>query len=122
MEYTRLYADSGGETHFENVDVEFNDGQIRSGGPTMGLSAPQPSSDCFFLETTGGSTAFRDYHPSPRKQWFVVLSGSMEFGTSDGEVRKFESGAAILLDDMNTKGHITRRLEECNVMFVGLED
>ena len=109
MKYTRLYANPDGETHFEDVDVEFNDGQIRSGGPTMGLSAPQPSSDCFFLETTGGCTAFRDYHPTPRKQWFVVLSGSMEFGTSDGEVRNFESGAAILLDDRNTKGHITRR-------------
>ena len=63
MKYTRLYADSDGETHFENVDVEFNDGQIRSGGPTIGLSTPQPSSDCFFLETTGGSTPFLDYHP-----------------------------------------------------------
>ena len=52
MRYTRLYADSDGETHFEEVDVEFNDGQIRSGGPTIGLSAPQPSSDCFFLATS----------------------------------------------------------------------
>ena len=74
MKYTRLYADSDGETHFENVDVAFNDGHVRSGGPKLGLSAPQQTSDCFFLETAGGSTPFRDYHPTPRKQWFVVLS------------------------------------------------
>ena len=48
MKYTRLYADSDGETHFENVDVAFNDGQVRSGGPKLGLSAPQQTSDCFF--------------------------------------------------------------------------
>ena len=36
MKYTRLYADSDGETHFENVDVAFNDGQVRSGGPKLG--------------------------------------------------------------------------------------
>ena len=29
MKYTRLYANPDGETHFEDVDVEFNDGQIR---------------------------------------------------------------------------------------------
>ncbi len=33
MKYTLLYADSGGETHFEDVDVEFEEGK-------SGLAAP----------------------------------------------------------------------------------
>ena len=28
MKYTRLYADSDGETHFEDVEVEFEEGII----------------------------------------------------------------------------------------------
>ncbi len=122
MKYTRLYADPDGETHFEDVDVEFNDGQIRSGGPTIGLSAPQQTSDCFFLETSGGSTPFRDYHPTPRTQWFVRLAGVGELGASDGEVRQFNSGDVVLLDNMDSKGHCTRDVEPGNVMIMGLEE
>ena len=40
MKYTRLYADPVGETPLEDVDVDFNDGQIRSGGPTMDYLHP----------------------------------------------------------------------------------
>jgi quercetin dioxygenase-like cupin family protein len=120
MKYTRLYADSDGETHFEDVEVEFGDGQIRSGGPVVGLSAPQKTSDCFFAER--GDTSFRDYHPTPRKQWFVRLAGVGEFGASDGEVRQFKAGDVVLLDDMNSKGYITRAVELGNIMFVGLEE
>ena len=44
----RLYADSDGETHFEDVEIEFADGTVTSGSNPGGLSAPQPSSDSFF--------------------------------------------------------------------------
>ena len=120
MKYTRLYSDSDGETHFEDVEVEFEDGQIRSGGPQLGLSAPQKTSDCFFSEV--GKPSFWDYHPTPRKQWFVRLAGVGEFGASDGEVRRFKAGDVVLLDDMDSKGHITRAVEPGNIMFVGLEE
>ena len=120
MKYTRLYADSDGETHFEDVEVEFGEGTIRSGGPQLGLSAQQQTSICFFAKQ--GPTSFRDYHPTPRKQWAVKLSGIGEFGASDGEVRQFKAGDVVLLDDMDSKGHLARAVEPGNAMFVGLEE
>jgi hypothetical protein len=119
MKYTRLYADSDGETHFEDVEVEFEDGKIWSGSPRLGLSTPQPTSDSFFLTTY--EAFVNDYHPTPRKQWFVVLSGLGEFGTTDGEIRQLKAGGMVLLDDMDSKGHTARAIELGNVMFVGLE-
>jgi len=116
----RLYADSVGETHFEDVEVEFAEGTVTSGSNPGGLSAPQPTSDSFFA--TYYSAFFVDSHPTPRTQWFVVLSLVWEFGASDGEVRRVECGDVVPLDDMDSKGHTSRVIEPGNVMFVGLAD
>ena len=67
----RLYADSNGETHFEDVEVEFAEGTVSSGSNPGGLAAPQPTSNSFFA--TDYSTFFVDSHPTPRTQWFAVL-------------------------------------------------
>jgi hypothetical protein len=120
MKYTRLYADSDGETHFEDVEVELAQGTVTSGSNPGGMSNPRPTSGSFFASYD--SPAFADYHPTPRKQWFVVLSGIGEFGASDGEVRRLEPGNVVLLDDMDSKGHTARVLEPCTVMFIGLEE
>ena len=119
MKYIRLYADSNGETHFEDLDFEFTEGKVWSGSPRLGRSETQPTSDSFFVEIyedfSGG------FHPTPRKQWFVAMSGTVEFGASDGEVRKLEPGVAVLLDDMGSKGHFTSAEKGFVSMFVGLE-
>ncbi len=120
MKYTRLYADSDGETHFEDVEVEFEEGQVRPDGVRLGISVPQPNSGHYFIESY--SEFFADYHSTPRKQWFIVLSGSGEFGVSDGQVRRFEPGMVFLVDDMASKGHTSWTVEPGNVMIVGLEE
>ncbi len=120
MNYTRLYADSDGETHFEDVEVELAEGKVVSGGAPAQLSNPQPTTDSFFSNYY--SEFFNDFHSTPRKQWFVLLSGMWEFGTSDGEVLRFGPGGVVLLDDMDSKGHTGRVIEPSNVMFVGLEE
>ena len=116
----RLYADSDGETHFEDVEIEFAEGTVTSGSNPGGLSAPQPTSDSFFA--TYYSAFFVDSHPTPRTQWFVILSLVREFGASDREVRRVECGDVVLLNDMDSKSHTSRVIEPGNVMFVGLAD
>ena len=120
MKYTRLYADSDGETHFEDVEVEFHDGKVVPEAQRTGLSIPQPLSNSFFVEVY--DVYFADFHPTPRKQWFVPLSWVGEFGTSDGQTRRFRSGDVILVDDMASKGHTSRHIEPGTVMLVGLEE
>jgi hypothetical protein len=120
MNYTRLYADSDGETHFEDVEVEFHVGNVTPQGQPLGISAAQPTSDSLFVEIN--EAYFADYHPAPRKQWIVPLSWVGEFGCSDGETRRFKSGDVILVDDLDSKGHTARHIEPGTVMFVGLEE
>ena len=120
MKYTRLYADSDGETHFEDVEVEFEEGKVWSGSPRQGFSAHRKASDSFFV--TIYDEYFTDFHPTPRKQWVIVLSGTGEFGASDGQVLTLAPGSVVLLDDMDSKGHTAQGIEVLNVMFVGLEE
>jgi hypothetical protein len=120
MKYTHLYVDSEGETHFEDVEVEFEESKIWSGSPQQGFSMRWPTSESFFV--TNYTEFFTYYHPTPLKQWMVVLSGTGEFGASDGEVRGFGPGDVVLLDDTDSLGHTTRGFEPVSVMFVGLEE
>lgn len=115
-----MYADSDGETHFEDVEIEFLDGTVTSSNNLGRLSEHQPTSDSFFC--TYYRPFFVDYHPTPRKQWSVVLSLVWEFGASDGDGRRLGCGDMVLLDDTDSKGHTSRVIEPGNVMFVGLED
>ena len=120
MKYTRLYSDSDGETHFEDVEVEFQQRPVRPNGPDVELSAPLRASNSLFIQNPTGF--FGDFHPTPRRQWFVTLAGIVEFGVSDGEVRRFELGDVILVDDVASKGHTSRVIEGGNAMLVGLEE
>ena len=120
MKYTRIYADFDGETRFEDVEVELAEGRVVPGGAPAQMSTPQPTTELFF--SNYHSVFFNDFHPTPRKQWFVLLSGMWEFGASDGQVLRLEPGVAVLLDDMDSKGHTGWVIEPSTVMFVGLEE
>jgi len=47
-----------------------------------------------------------EWHPTPTRQWAVVLSGSVEMTVGDEEVRVFGPGDVVLLDDTG-RGHLT---------------
>ena len=50
------------------------------------------------------------------------MSGTGEFGASDGNVLRFTPGDVILVDDMASKGHTSRMFEPGNIMLVGLDE
>jgi len=118
IKYVRLYAASHSETHVDDVKVEFAEGTVTSDINPGGLADPQPISNSFFA--TYYNAVSVDFHPTPRTQWFVVLSLVWEFGVSDREVRRLECGDVVLLEDMDSKGHTSRVIEPGNVMSVGL--
>ena len=49
-----------------------------------------------------------DWHPSPARNMFFVLTGEWEVSASDGETRKFSAGSALLVEDTTGKGHSSR--------------
>ena len=49
-----------------------------------------------------------DWHPAPRRQYVIIVSGQLEIGLGDGTTRRFGPGAARLVEDTTGQGHTTR--------------
>ena len=62
-----------------------------------------------------------DYHTVPERVLTVRLDGSVEYETSDGEVRHVQAGSFVLVEDTHGKGHISRHSdEEQTVIWISL--
>jgi hypothetical protein len=101
MRYFRIYADADGETHFEDIEVALHPSPSGSD-----LSALHPASGVIFRRSPADQ--FLDWHPAPRRQFVVTLSGAAEVEASDGEIRAIGPGTIMLAEDVTGKGHITR--------------
>ncbi|MHB8648073.1 MAG: cupin domain-containing protein [Thermomicrobiales bacterium] len=117
MQYFRIYAGPDGESHFEEITIEMR-GQ--SGGSAY--SALVPATGVIFRRSPADQLL--DWHPAPRRQFVITLSGAAEVEASDGEVRQFGPGTILLADDTTGKGHITRGRgnEERLSLFIPLPD
>ena len=117
MNYFRIYADADGESHFEDVEIAMG-GQARGSD----VSALFPATGVIFRRSPADQ--FIDWHPAPRRQFVVTLSGEAEVEASDGEVRRIGPGTVMLAEDVTGKGHITRGrgAEERRSLFIPLPD
>ena len=106
MRYTRIYVDADGETHFEEVEVGFQEVNFAPPAPPLNLSSFSPATQYGFISAPVGW--YGDWHPAPKRQVFFHLSGEVECEVSDGEVRRFGPGSVTLLEDTRGKGHTTR--------------
>ena len=61
-----------------------------------------------------------DWHPAPRRQFIVSLSGESEMEVSDGEVRRLPPGGIVLVEDTDCKGHITRTVGDSPAIAVAI--
>jgi hypothetical protein len=106
MKYTRLYTGPDGETHFEDLDLNFT-----GGGRAGELSDLIRVSGIQFQRTKGGESTALDWHTAPRRQFILQLTHATERTASDGEVREFGPGTLILVEDVTGKGHITKSVQ-----------
>jgi hypothetical protein len=51
---------------------------------------------------------FRDWHPTPTRQYVIIISGIVEVGTANGQIRQTGPGCVTLHEDIDGKGHTTR--------------
>ena len=70
------------------------------------LTSPQTAAHIVFNQLSAGT--FIDWHPAPRRQYVIILSGQLEIGLGDGSVRQFGPGDARLVEDTTGQGHTTR--------------
>ncbi len=100
MSYTRIYADHAGETHFEEVSVALAPVEL---APPLELSAPYRVARMLFAIMPVGW--FGDWHPAPRRQFSLQMTGEVETEMSDGSRVRTGPGSVTLLEDVNSKGH-----------------
>ena len=110
MQYTRVYADDAGESHFEDVTVEFQDVNYAPPAPPVGISEMVKATNTGFMRVSpkrGGEV----WHPSPVRQFMVIVSGRVEVLVGDGDRREFSSGDVFLVEDTHGKGHAAKTLD-----------
>lgn len=103
MRYARLFADDSGESHFDDIEIEFTASDYVQSAPPLDFSVTFPASQVAFMRAPPGWAS--DFHVSSARNMFVVLSGEWEVTASDGESRRFAAGAALLVEDTTGKGH-----------------
>ena len=117
MRYFRIYSDEDGESHFEDLDIELE--TQPNGGAYSEL---HPATGVIFRRTPADQ--YLDWHPAPRRQYVITLSGEAEVEASDGEIRRIGPGTIMLADDTTGKGHITRGIgaEDRISLFIPLPE
>ena len=110
MKISRLYSGPDGQTHIEWMALETH----------PQLATPQGATTIVFRRTEAGH--FMDWHPAPRRQFVIILSGQLEIGCGDGSKHLFGPGDARLVEDTTGKGHTTRQIgnEPCVTATVPL--
>ncbi len=117
--YTRVYTDEHGETHFEDVEIEFSPSNFAPPAPPLNLSEFKESKKYGFVKAPSGW--FGDWHPTPKRQLLIYISGRIEAEVSDGEVRTFGPGSVTLVEDTTGKGHTSRVVGDQEVLTVVIQ-
>jgi quercetin dioxygenase-like cupin family protein len=122
MKYIKIFSDEEGETHFKDIEIDFKLADFAPPAPHLMISQLKPAAQYAFITFPSGW--FGDWHPTPKKQVFFILSGKLEVRVSDGERRLFGPGTIVLVTDTIGKGHVTKVLGSKDVLtaVVQLED
>ena len=118
LKFTRIYSDDEGNSHFSDEKIEMVLTSYAQPEPKVGLSITNEASSVTFLSAPPGY--FADWHTAVRLQYLFHLSGISEITVSDGEVRRFESGDIILVEDTSGQGHTARVVGEEDVVLVAV--
>ncbi len=118
----RLWADDEGESHFEDVELAFEEADFVPPAPPVLLSSFQDAEQYGFELVRPGWEG--DWHPAPGRVLAVYLSGEGEIEASDGEVRPIGPGTILLAEDITGRGHRSRATgsRDALVVLVTLPD
>jgi hypothetical protein len=96
MKIVRIYTGADDQTHFQDLD------------PDAFATLAAKVGDGGIRVNRGPATSFSDFHTAPRRQYVVIMSGTMEIEISDGSTRQLVPGDVLVAEDLTGKGHITR--------------
>lgn len=116
--FLRIYSDIDGCSHFEEKKIGLESKNYAPPAPGLYTSAIISADNSVFLELPVGW--FGDWHPTPVRQWLVLMTGACEFEAGDGEKVIRKAGDVVLLEDTIGDGHQTRVLGDVAVQIAAI--
>ena len=101
VNYVRLYTDDSGQTRFEDLEFSFAPHDFAPPAPPLDVSEPIDALALLMLRGPSGRP--HEAHPSPARQFLIVLQGSWRVSTAD-ETRRFSVGDIVLTDASTPSG------------------
>ncbi|MBI4526948.1 MAG: RNA pyrophosphohydrolase [Deltaproteobacteria bacterium] len=92
--FVRLYTGEDGQSHFEDLDVN----------ESAGLFSKVLAATAIVFKNDN-PTHLLDWHPAPRRQYVITLSGAVDIRIGDGTVKTFGPGDVFLAEDVTGQGH-----------------
>jgi hypothetical protein len=114
---TRIFTGPDGLTHAEQIDVK-----LAPGGASTELSEMIKVGGLQFRRQA--PNYFQDWHPAPRRQYVITLSGRGEIELTGGQKIPLGPGHILLAEDVTGKGHISRGVgsDDRISLFIPLAD
>lgn len=108
-----LSVDKNGDTFFSEKYIELNPW-------TSGLAAASLPENTELVRFFKAKPRWEmpELHHAPARQYLLVLQGVIEFKTSLNDVRRFEKGSVILVEDTFGKGHATKSVGKEDLVLV----
>lgn len=106
IEYLRIFADEEGCSHFEIKTIDLESKDYAPPAPSLNTSILATADNLVFLELPIGW--YGDWHPTPVRQWLILMTGMCELEVEDGDKVIRKAGDVVMLDDLTGKGHQTK--------------
>ena len=108
LRYERLYADADGSSRFSEDAMPWQRAENVAGATQTIENLSLVATELRFVRTPPGFES--EWHTTSRRQFLLVMEGTVEFETRNGDKRQFEAGSLILTEDTTGEGHITRNV------------
>ncbi len=116
MHVTRFYTTLEGGSAFDVFDMPLQSVRTDAWGNTVRFSEPFTSPAVRVYQAPIGM--FQEWHNAPTRQLCLMLQGTWEVGTKDGEKRRWGPGEVFMPDTVDGRGHTSEVIGNEDVMMV----
>lgn len=116
MKCLRIYASADGESHFDEIELPTTKRSVHPDAVPFDVTASYPASRVRLTHIPAGMRPVA-WHTVPEPVLTVRLDGSVDYETSDGEVRHVSAGSFVLVADTHGKGHLSRHSPEAQTVI-----
>ncbi|WP_131196931.1 hypothetical protein [Lichenihabitans psoromatis] len=116
MKCLRIYATPDGESHFDDVELPTTKMSVHPDAVPFDVTSSYPASHVRIARIPAGMREVA-WHTVPDPNLCVRLDGSVDYETSEGDMRHVPAGRFVLVEDTHGKGHLSRHSPEAQTVI-----